>query len=159
MLKLTGSIIQNVARGVVGVAFTQALLAGLGFKVAAVPGAALLSVIVLFLGLVQIGPSILLIPVIIWSWTSMPLTKALLFTLYMIPVSLFDNIAKPLVMARGLATPMPVIFIGVIGGTIAYGISGLFVGPIILAVAWALLSAWLKTDDEAGADRAKSERR
>jgi len=159
ILKLTGNIIQNVARGVVGVALTQALLAGLGFKVAGVPGAALLTVIALFLGLVQIGPSVLLIPVIIWSWTSMPTAKALLFTLYMIPVSLLDNIAKPLVMARGLTTPTAVIFIGVIGGTIAYGISGLFVGPIILAVAWALLTAWLKTEDEAQGSGEKPARR
>jgi predicted PurR-regulated permease PerM len=61
----------------------------------------------------------------------------------MIPVGLLDNLLKPVLMARGLATPMPVIVIGVIGGTIAYGIIGLFFGPIVLSVAWELITAWL----------------
>ena len=69
---------------------------------------------------------------------------ALLFTAYMIPVNLLDNILRPLVMARGLSTPMLIILIGVIGGTISYGITGLFLGPIILAVIWELISAWVK---------------
>jgi predicted PurR-regulated permease PerM len=61
----------------------------------------------------------------------------------MIPVSLADNILRPMLMARGLSTPMPVILVGVIGGMIAYGISGLFVGPIVLAVLWALIHEWV----------------
>ena len=65
-----------------------------------------------------------------------------MFTAYMIPASLVDNILRPMIMARGLSTPMPVILVGVIGGMIAYGISGLFVGPIVLAVLWALIQEW-----------------
>jgi predicted PurR-regulated permease PerM len=65
-----------------------------------------------------------------------------MFTAYMIPVSLIDNVLRPVIMARGLSTPMPVILVGVIGGMIAYGISGLFVGPIVLAVLWALTQEW-----------------
>jgi predicted PurR-regulated permease PerM len=80
--------------------------------------------------------------VVIWSWMTMDPLSALLFTAYMLPVGLADNILRPVVMARGLATPMPVILIGVVGGMIAYGISGLFVGPIVLAVLWALLQEW-----------------
>jgi predicted PurR-regulated permease PerM len=71
-------------------------------------------------------------------------TAALLFTAYMLPVNLLDNILKPLVMGRGLKTPMLVILIGVLGGTLAYGITGLFLGPIILAVIWELLVAWIR---------------
>jgi predicted PurR-regulated permease PerM len=71
-------------------------------------------------------------------------TAAVVFTVYMLVVGLMDNVLKPIVMARGVATPMPVILIGVIGGTIAYGISGLFLGPIILSVVWALLVAWVQ---------------
>jgi predicted PurR-regulated permease PerM len=59
-------------------------------------------------------------------------------------VNLLDNILKPLVMGRGLKTPMLVILIGVLGGTLAYGITGLFLGPIILAVIWELLVAWIR---------------
>ena len=72
----------------------------------------------------------------------MELSSALIFTAYMIPVGLADNILRPLIMARGLPTPMPVILVGVIGGMVAYGISGLFVGPIVLAVLWALVQEW-----------------
>ena len=67
---------------------------------------------------------------------------ALLFTAYMIPVNLLDNVLKPIVMGRGLQTPMLVILVGVIGGTLAYGITGLFLGPIVLAVIWELLTTW-----------------
>lgn len=66
----------------------------------------------------------------------------------MIPVSLLDNFLRPLLLGRGLQTPMLVIFIGVLGGTIAYGIMGLFLGPIVLAVIWELLVAWIYQDPE-----------
>ena len=72
----------------------------------------------------------------------MEVATALLFTAYMIPVGLMDNILRPLVMGRGLRTPTLVVLMGVIGGTISYGITGLFLGPIILAVIWELLKAW-----------------
>ena len=73
----------------------------------------------------------------------METTTALLFTAYMIPVNLLDNILRPFVLGRGLDTPVLVILIGVIGGTISYGITGLFLGPIVLAVIWNLLMAWI----------------
>ena len=149
MMHLAGTTILNVSRGVVGIALVQSLLAGIGFVVAGIGGAGFLTFLALILGIVQIGPSVLLVPMIIWSWVSMDTTHALLFTAYMIPVSLFDNVCKPVVMARGLETPMPVILVGVIGGTIAYGISGLFLGPIILSVAWALLVHWVEDQDPA----------
>jgi predicted PurR-regulated permease PerM len=141
---LTGATIRAVSRGVIGISVLQAFLAGLGLMVAGIPGASLITSAVLVLGIIQIGPSIILIPLIIWSWTAMDTTEALLFTAYMIPVNLLDNILRPLVMARGLDTPMLIILIGVIGGTISHGITGLFLGPIILAVIWELLAAWIK---------------
>jgi len=124
-------------------------LAGLGLMVAGVPGTSLITSAVLILGIIQIGPSIVLIPLIIWSWTAMETTTALVFTAYMIPVNLLDNILRPLVMGRGLETPTLVILIGVIGGTISYGVTGLFLGPIILAVIWELLVAWIREHDTA----------
>jgi predicted PurR-regulated permease PerM len=74
----------------------------------------------------------------------METTTALLFTAYMIPVNLLDNVLRPLVMGRGLDTPIVVILIGVIGGTLSLGLTGLFLGPIILAVIWELLVAWIR---------------
>jgi predicted PurR-regulated permease PerM len=141
-IDLAGATIRNVSRGVIGVSVLQALLAGVGLIVAGVPAAGLLSFLVLFFGIAQF-PSLILAPIIIWSWISMETTSALLFSAYMIPVSLLDNVLRPLVMAQGLSVPLPVIVVGVIGGTLAHGAIGLFVGPIVLSVAWQLLRVWL----------------
>jgi predicted PurR-regulated permease PerM len=145
--ELAGSTIRKVSRGVVGVALVQSFLAGLGFLVAGIPAAGFLTLLALVLSIIQIGPAIVLIPIVVWSWTAMETTSALLFTAYMVPVGLVDNVLRPLVMARGLTTPMPIILIGVVGGTIAFGISGLFLGPIVLSVAWVLVVAWVREDD------------
>lgn len=146
-VQLAGATIRTVSRGVIGISVLQALLAGLGLLVAGIPGASLITSAVLILGIIQIGPSIVIIPLIIWSWTAMETTSALLFTAYMIPVSLLDNVLRPLVMGRGLNTPMLIILLGVVGGTISYGIIGLFLGPIVLAVFWELMVAWLKSEN------------
>jgi predicted PurR-regulated permease PerM len=146
MLKLAGSTIRNVSRGVVGVALLQSFLAGVGFLAAGIPAAGFFSFIALVLGIIQIGPTILFIPIVAWSWTALETTNALIFTAYMVAVGLVDNVLRPFVMAHGLSTPMPIIFIGVVGGTLAYGISGLFVGPIVLSVTWTLLVAWAQDD-------------
>jgi predicted PurR-regulated permease PerM len=140
-LKLAGATIRNVSRGIIGIAMLQALLAGIGLLLAGFPAAGLFSFLVLFLGILQIGPSIVLVPLIVWSWFRMDTTMALLFTIYMVPVNLLDNLLRPL-LAKGLSTPMPVILIGVLGGTLAHGMIGLFVGPIVLSIAWQLLLVW-----------------
>jgi len=140
---LAGATIRNISRGIIGIAILQALLAGVGLLFAGFPAAGLFSFLVLLLGILQIGPSIILVPLIIWSWFAMDATTAILFTLYMVPVNLLDNILRPLV-AKGLRTPMLVILIGVLGGTLAYGMIGLFVGPIILSIAWQLLVVWTR---------------
>src|SRR5690349_10100446 len=140
--KLAAVTIRKVARGVVGISVLQALLAGLGLAMADVPAASLITSAVLVFAIIQIGAAFVLIPVVIWSWFAMDTTTALLFTAYMVPVNLLDNVLRPMVLGRGLKTPMPVILLGVIGGTFAYGIAGLFLGPIVLAVIWELLVAW-----------------
>jgi predicted PurR-regulated permease PerM len=150
MLQLAGTTIRSVSRGVIGVALLQALLAGFGFVAAGIPGAGILSFLSLLLGIVQIGPAVIFLPVLVWSWMTMDLMSALMFTAYMVPVGLLDNVLKPILVAKGLTTPMPVIIVGVIGGTIAYGIIGLFFGPIVLSVAWALPAAWLDGEKTAG---------
>jgi predicted PurR-regulated permease PerM len=137
-----GATIRAVSRGVIGISVLQALLAGIGVTVAGIPQASLITFGVLIFGIIQIGPSIILIPVIIWAWTIMDTLPAFLFTAYIVPVNLLDNLLKPIVMGRGLKTPILVILIGVIGGTLAYGITGLFLGPIVLAVIWELFASW-----------------
>jgi predicted PurR-regulated permease PerM len=148
-VQLAGATIRAVSRGVIGISALQAFLAGVGLVAAGIPAASLITSAVLILGIIQIGPSIIIIPLVIWSWFSMEPVTAVLFTVYMIPVNLLDNILRPLVMGRGLDTPILIILIGVIGGTLSYGITGLFLGPIVLAVIWELLSAWIRDVDTA----------
>jgi len=133
-VRLAGATIRAVSRGVIGISALQAFLAALGLMVAGIPAASLITSAVLILGIIQTGPTIVLFPVIIWCWM-------------MIPVNFLDDALRPLVMGRGLKTPVLVILLGVIGGTISYGITGLFLGPIILALIWELLLAWIKDSD------------
>lgn len=157
-VQLAGATIRNVSRGVIGISLLQALLAGIGLMATGVPNAGLITFAVLLLGIIQIGPTVILVPVIVWSWIVMDTMTALAFTAYMLPVNLLDNVLRPIVLARGMTTPMPVIFVGIVGGTLAHGIIGVFVGPIVLAVAWELLVAWgrrnppLSTAESVGKD-------
>ncbi|WP_400769162.1 AI-2E family transporter [Methylosinus sporium] len=141
-VELAGSTIRTVSRGVIGVSLLQAAIGGLGLQLAGAPGASLLTLCILVLAIVQIGPLMVVVPSIIWAWTEMQTLPALLFTCCMLTVTLVDNVLKPIVIARGLTTPLLVIIVGVIGGVLVHGIIGLFVGPVVLAVAWELLSAW-----------------
>jgi predicted PurR-regulated permease PerM len=147
---LAGLTIRTVSQGVIGVAILQSLLAGIGLKLAGVAHAGVLAFAILVLAILQIGAAPVLIPVTIWIWATTDFTPALLMTIYLLVVGLADNVLRPMLMGRGLNTPMLVIFIGVLGGTLAHGIVGLFIGPIILAVAWELMMAWIR-DDQAEA--------
>ena len=139
---LAGGTVRSVARGVVGISLIQSILFGVGALVADIPLAGLWTFIALILAIVQIGPGLVILPVIIFAWSSMDTVNAAILTAYMVPVMLMDNVLKPIVMGRGLPVPMLVIFIGVIGSTIAHGLIGLFVGPIILAFGYELGRAW-----------------
>lgn len=150
-LDLAGATIRAVSQGVIGIAIIQALLAGVGFKLAGIPIAGLLAFLVLLLSIMQIGAAIIMLPVIIWIWTDTDVITAVLLTAFLGVVSILDNVLKPLVMGRGLTTPTLVILIGVIGGTLAHGIVGLFIGPIILSVTWELTVAWIRTGSAPGA--------
>jgi predicted PurR-regulated permease PerM len=141
---LAGATIRTVSQGVIGIAILQSLLVGIGLKLAGIPGAGVLAFAVLVLAIIQLGSAIVVFPVVIWIWATKDFTPALLITVYLLIVGLADNVLKPLFMGRGLSTPMLVIFIGVLGGTLAHGIVGLFVGPIILAVVWELMMAWIR---------------
>src|SRR5262249_29715754 len=148
-LRIAPTTLRAVSRGVTGISMLQALVSALALPAFGIPGASLITSLVLVLGIIQIGPSIVLIPLVIWGWVTMDTTAALLFTAIMIPVGLLDNVLRPLVLGRGLDTPMLIILIGVVGGTISYGITGLFLGPIVLAVSWDLLLAWIKEHESA----------
>jgi predicted PurR-regulated permease PerM len=105
----------------------------------------------MILSILQIGAAPVLIPCIMWIWMTKDFAPALLVTVYLVLVGLADNVLRPL-MGRGLTTPIPVIFIGLLGGTLAHGIIGLFIGPIVLAVGWELMMAWIRGDQDEAAE-------
>ena len=156
-LALAGETIRSVSRGVIGVAVLQSVLAGIGFRLAGIPAGGLLTALALFFSIIQIGAGIVIFAVMVWIWMTMDTTSALLLSAYLVPVAFLDNVLKPIVMGHGLKTPMLVIFVGVLGGTLAHGVVGLFVGPVVLAVAWQLTVAWLRdgTADAPGKDGAQ----
>jgi predicted PurR-regulated permease PerM len=149
-IDLAGATIRNVSRGVIGISAVQALLAGIGLLVSGFPAAGLLTFLVLLLGILQF-PALVLLPIIVAGWFLMEPTSAIVFSIYMGVVSALDNVLRPLVMGRGLGVPMPVIFVGVLGGIFAHGIIGLFVGPVVLAIFWQLLMSWIKSTTDASA--------
>jgi predicted PurR-regulated permease PerM len=128
---------------VIGVALLQALLTGLILSVFGIPAAGFLAFLVLLFCIVQVGPLPVVLPLIIWAWTAMDTGPALLLTLLLVVIPVIDNVLKPILMARGLSTPMLVILLGVIGGTVSYGLIGLFLGPILLGIFYELVKAWV----------------
>ena len=142
-IELAGATIRGVSRGVVGVAFLQAIWVGIALVAFGVPGAGLIAFAVLVLCIVQIGPALVVLPLVIWAWMTLAGPAALVLTIVLVPVIVIDNVLKPILISRGLTTPMLVILIGVVGGTIGYGLMGLFLGPIVLAVFYELVLAWM----------------
>jgi predicted PurR-regulated permease PerM len=151
-LEIAGSTIRNVSQGVIGIAVLQAALLGIGMLVVGVPFAGAITFVALVLAIVQVGPGIVMLPVLIWAWMSLPLAVAAIYSAYTIPLLLVDNVLRPIVMARGLQTPMVVILAGVICGTLAGGLIGLFVGPVVLAVFYDLVVAWIVAGQKVDAE-------
>jgi predicted PurR-regulated permease PerM len=141
---LSVATIRGVTNGVIGVAFVQALLLGIGFFVIGVPGAGLLALAAMLLGIVQSPAIIVALPVMIYAYATLPTTPAVVFIVWTLIAGLSDNLLKPLLLGRGLEVPMPVILIGVIGGMIAGGLVGLFIGPVVLGIAYVLFIDWVR---------------
>ena len=138
--------VRSVASGILGVALIQALLAGLGFLVAGVPAAGLLTLICLVFGVIQLGVVIVLIPVVIYLFSTADMVTAVGFLIWAILVAPVDNILKPILLGRGVDVPMLIIFVGAIGGFLSAEIIGLFIGAVVLALGYKLFLAWLAQD-------------
>jgi predicted PurR-regulated permease PerM len=143
LVTLTAATIRGVAQGVVGVAIVQSLLIGVGFFAIGMPTAGLLTLVALLLGIVQVPALLITLPAIAYVFATHDTTPAIIFAIYITVAGLSDNVLKPLMLGRGLEVPMPVILIGVIGGMLADGLVGLFVGPVLLAVGYVLFIEWL----------------
>ena len=146
---LAGRAIRAVALGVVVTALVQTTLAGIGLAFAGVPFASLLTAVILLLCIAQIGPVLVLIPATIWLFYNGSAVTATLFLIWSIFVGALDNVLRPILIRKGADLPLLLIFAGVIGGLIAFGIVGLFIGPVVLAIAYTLLTEWVAEQDRA----------
>jgi predicted PurR-regulated permease PerM len=148
LVSLSRATIQSVAVGILGVAVIQSILAGLGFLAAGVPGAGLWALMVLIAAMIQLPVILLMLPIIVYVFTAASMPVAIAFTVWSMLVGVVDNILKPILFAKGGAdVPVLVIFLGSIGGMLATGLLGLFIGPVILAVGYEVLRMWLSDDD------------
>jgi len=142
-LDIVGATVRSVANGVIGVAFVQAFFCGIGFFLVGIPGAGILSILAMVVGVLQIPVVIITLPAIIFAFAVKSTTVAILFTIWFVIAGLSDAVLKPLLIGHGLEVPMPVILLGVIGGVMAYGLVGLFIGAVLLAVGYVLMRDWL----------------
>ncbi|MDQ8024186.1 MAG: AI-2E family transporter YdiK [Moraxellaceae bacterium] len=140
---LAGQAIRSVAIGLVVTAVIQSLLGGVGVWVAGIPLAGLLTAIMFMATLAQVGPLIVLIPATIWLYWSGQTGWGTGLLVWAIFVGSVDNVIRPWLIQRGADLPFLLVFIGVLGGLISFGMLGLFIGPVLLAVAWTLLDTWV----------------
>jgi predicted PurR-regulated permease PerM len=141
--ELVGSTIRGVTFGIIGVAVIQSVFAALGFLVVRLPATGLWAVFFLIAAVLQLG-GLVLIPAVIYVFATAATTNAVIFLIWCIIVGLMDNVLKPILLGRGVPVPIAVVFLGAIGGFMAMGIIGLFVGAIVLSVGYKLFLAWLE---------------
>jgi predicted PurR-regulated permease PerM len=142
-VRLAGQAIRSVALGVVVTAVAQSAIGGIGLAIAGVPFAGLLTAAMLFLCIAQVGPTPVLVPAVIWLyWSGQTAWGTFLLVATLVVVTM-DNVMRPMLIKRGAGLPLLLIFAGVIGGLLAFGLVGIFVGPVVLAVAYTLLEAWI----------------
>jgi predicted PurR-regulated permease PerM len=149
VVRLAARAIRSVALGVVVTAMVQAALGSVGLVAAGVPFAALLTVLTFVLCIAQIGPALVLFPSVGWLYWQGATGTATALLLWTVVVVALDNIMRPILMTRGANLPLLLMFAGVIGGLLAFGLIGIFVGPVVLAVSYTLMVAWMGDQPDA----------
>jgi predicted PurR-regulated permease PerM len=142
-VRLAGHAIRGVAMGVVVTAIVQTGLGWIGLFISGVPFAALLTAVMFVLCIAQLGPGLVLFPTVIWLYWGGDALWGTILLVWSIFAGTIDNLLRPILIKRSADLPLPLIFVGVIGGLIAFGLVGIFVGPVVLAVAYTLLQAWV----------------
>lgn len=145
LIDVAGQTIRAVSIGVVGTALIQALLSVFGFAIAGVPGATLLGLFCFLLAMLQVGTGLVWIPVAIWLSYQGSTGWAIFTVIWGILINISDNFIKPYLISHGSGIPIPLVFLGVLGGLLTWGFIGIFVGPTLLVVSFTLLSSWLDT--------------
>jgi predicted PurR-regulated permease PerM len=144
-LDVAGGTITGVVYGILGTALAQGILAGLGFLVVGVPGALFLGLLTFFLSLIPMGPPLVWIPAVVWLFAEDRYASGVFLAIWgLFVISGIDNIIKPYLISRGSRLPFVLVFLGVIGGVLAFGFIGVFLGPVLLALGFTLLTAWAR---------------
>jgi predicted PurR-regulated permease PerM len=144
---LAGQAIRAVALGIVVTAILQTTAAGIGLGMAGVPYAGVLTALVFILCIAQVGPILVMVPAVVWMYSSGDALRGSALLVWSVFVIMMDNVLRPLLIKRGADLPLLLIFAGVIGGLIGFGIIGLFAGPVVLAVTYRLLESWVADID------------
>lgn len=143
LLKVAGDTVRGVIYGILGTAIAQALVAGLGFWIAGVPGGVLLSVLTFFFAVIPFGPPMIWLPASFWLFAQHQPGMGIFLLLWgLLGVSSVDNFLRPYLISQGSKMPFVLIFCGVIGGALAFGLVGVFLGPTLLAVVFRLIEEW-----------------
>lgn len=144
LLKVAGDTVRSVVYGILGTALTQGIVAGLGFYIAGVPGAIFLGMLTFFLAVIlPFGPPLVWIPATLWLFGQGTPGWGIFMLLWgLFGISSVDNVVRPFIISLGTKLPFVLIFCGVIGGALAFGLVGLFLGPTLLAVAYRLVDEW-----------------
>jgi predicted PurR-regulated permease PerM len=140
---LAGQATRGVALGVVVTAIAQSLVAGAGLALAGVPRAGILTAIILMLCIAQLGPVLVLVPAVIWLFATGATVPGIILVVFTVIALTMDNFLRPFLIKRGADLPLLLILVGVIGGLLAFGLLGLFLGPVVLAITYTLLQNWL----------------
>lgn len=143
LLDVAGNTIRGVVYGILGTALVQAVMAGVGFAVARVPGAGLLALLTFFFSVIPGGPPFIWFPAAIWLFHNGSIGWGVFMLIWGLGVSSIDNLVRPWLISQGSAMPFVLIFFGVLGGVMAFGFIGVFLGPTLLAVGYRLVGEWL----------------
>ena len=154
VVRLAGQAVRGVALGVVGTALAQAALGGIGLAISGIPAVALLTVVMFLMGIAQVGPVPVLLSAVAWLYYSDASGAGTFLLVWTLVIGTMDNFLRPFLIKKGADLPLLLIFIGVLGGLMSFGLVGLFVGPVVLAVAHTLLRAWMNAVPPDPADAA-----
>jgi predicted PurR-regulated permease PerM len=149
LINIVGNTVKGVIYGILGTSFAQSILAGIGFVITGVPGAGLLAVLTFFFSVIPFGPPLIWLPACTWLYAqNMNQQAIILFFWGLLIVSGIDNIMRPFLISQGSKTPFAVVFCGVVGGVLAFGLVGIFIGPVLLALVFRLLREWTNPPTE-----------
>jgi predicted PurR-regulated permease PerM len=145
-IRLAGQAVRGVALGVIVTSLVESIIAGIGLWISGVPRPGLLLALTFVFCVAQLGPILVLVPAVIWLFWSGATVMGGVLAVFTVVTAIVDNVMKPMLIRRGVDLPLLLIVAGVLGGMVGFGVLGLFIGPVILAVTYTLLQSWILED-------------